>query len=148
MAFDSNPQAVYHGLGYPSLVVLDTAEYDLDDASDHGNLIAASSGGLHIADYEDGELLFLQFTHQDIGSTPQIPVQAEDLKVTPATGDRTVTATTSNAASIYLPYYSSSTTAALARIWIGVGVNSGNLTMASAVRVQNGNVTLTVSRMT
>ncbi len=57
MAFDSNPQAVYHGVGFGSLVRIGNPTFNLSGT----NLVAATSNAFHIADNtQPGQLLLVK----------------------------------------------------------------------------------------
>ena len=92
MAFDSNPQAVYHGQGYPSLEVLATSTFDFGSGYTTANEFAvASANAAAPPDGDADELMVLE-----VGSQAQLAMFRRGAIPTTAVTGGTDTGTAAN----------------------------------------------------
>ena len=78
MAFDSNPQAVFHGAGFGELRQRDQATFNFSSASD-GVFVASSTGSITVTDHV-GRLALVKITGATAGAMGQLyPVDFADI---------------------------------------------------------------------
>ena len=103
MAFDSNPQAVYHGVGYGELRQVGQTTFDFNGATDNDAIIGDSGTAITTNDLT-GRVLFAKITRTGGSTGPGVPaaglVDMADISTGTAAGGHDLSG---DAASVAIP---------------------------------------------